>query len=98
MVRLEYNQLYQNERKTAMETYHLALERGTGKAAYWANGHRKDTLILTGRRGLDCLSPDIWKYLGERIVTKAHLKINKDALLAGFNEQFGTSFNHLIID
>jgi len=80
------------------KTYHLALIFGTGKTKCWSNGHSKNTLVLQARNDRDYLSTDINEYIGERIVTKAHLKSNKAKLLQYFNEQLDKSFTHLVID
>ena len=57
--------------------YYLGLIRGTGRCQCWGNGHKEDTLVLQARRDKGYLSCDLWKYLGQRVVTKAHLKRHK---------------------
>jgi hypothetical protein len=79
-------------------TYHLGLLRGTGKTRYWSNGHSTSTLILQARKNVDSLSPDLWYYIGERIITKKQLKINAIKILEQININNHTSFNKIIID
>lgn len=71
-----------------MRTYHLALIKGTNP----------NTLTLQARRCLDDLSCKAWQYLGERIVTKAHLKDYKQDILDQVNGENGTHFTRLVID
>ena len=78
--------------------YHIGLIRGTGPVQCWANGHRASTLVVQMRRDVDYLSPGIWKYLGIRDTTKAHVKANKAGLLAALNKQYGTAFTALVVD
>jgi len=79
-------------------TYFVGLVKGTGSAAVWHNGHRKTTVVVELRRHVDFLSTDLWKYYGERITTKLELWKKRNELLSAINEEFGTSFEHIIID
>lgn len=54
-------------------------------------------VILQASRDKDSLSPELWKYLGRRLITKKQLKHNKEKLLAAINEQYGTNFTKMII-
>ena len=82
-----------------MKTYHIGLIKGSGNCyPLHYNGHKKVTLIVQGRRCIDYLSCDLWKYLGEHIITKKELKERSSQILSEVNEKNNTSFTHLIID
>ena len=76
--------------------YHLALQKGS--QGCWSNCHRKSTVVLCARRDIDYLPTDTWQYLGERIVTKTHLREHKGNILAWINREFDRTFNTLVID
>ena len=76
-----------------MSTYHVGLIKGC-----WRNGHRESTLIIQARRNKDNLSPDLWKYLGEQIITKAQLKIARHDLKVWANGYFNTAFTHCVVE
>ena len=79
-------------------TYHLALIKGSGPCyPLHRNGHRTSTLVLQAERSLDDLSPSCWQYLGEREVTKAHLRRHADEILAQVNRTEGTTFTRLLV-
>ena len=79
-------------------TYHIGFIKGTGKVPFMGNGHRKSTVIVQARKDVDCLSPQLWKYMGERNITKVQLKRDKSRLLKAINESYGTDFDTIIID
>lgn len=83
-----------------MTTYHIGLLKGSGPTLYWRNGHHKTTVIIQARRNLDSLSPDLWKYCGERHTTKHQLRryARSGALVAAINRDYATSFNRVVID
>jgi len=68
-----------------MKTYHLAYTRGNPSGPC-ANGSRSTTLIVETARDVDFLSPDVWRYWGERKITKAQLRMNRPAILADANK------------
>jgi hypothetical protein len=74
-------------------TYYLGILPGD----YDGYKHRHDTLILEARESLDCLSCELYQYLGPRIVTKAHLRANRSGILAMLNRQYGYNFKRLIV-
>ncbi len=76
--------------------YHLALQKGS--QGTWANCHKESTVVLCARRDIDYLPTDTWKYLGERIVTKRHLREHKINILSWINREFRAAFTALIID
>jgi len=78
--------------------YHVGLIKGTGLTKCWANGHRKSTVVVELRRDIDYLSTDLWRYMGRRETTKKQIKADKIKLLAAINEQYQTSFTHIVID
>ena len=78
--------------------YHVGLVKGTGNTKYWANGHRATTVVVELRRDIDFLSTDLWRYMGRRETTKKQIKADKIKLLAAINEQYQTSFTHIVID
>ncbi len=63
-----------------MKSYHIGLLK-CGK-----------TLIVETAQDIDCLSPDIWKYYHERVITKKTLKRVRNELLEAINDEFGTNF------
>lgn len=80
-------------------TYHVGLLKGSGDCfPIHQNGHRKSTLIVQARRSIDNLSPQLWRYCGERQVTKAQLRKNAPQLVAEVNKAHGTNFARAIID
>ena len=68
-------------------TYHIGLLKKS-----------EETVVLQLRRSVDFLSPEIWKYYGERINTKANIKRNKNTFLCAINAHYGTNFKHILID
>ena len=80
-----------------MKTYHLGLLKGIGRGLY-ANGHRESTVIVQARRSVDSLSPQLWKYFGEREITKAQLRRSRYVILTQVNAQYNTAFRHIVID
>jgi len=80
------------------QIYHIGLLKGTGRVACWGNNHLSTTVIIQIVRDRDYLSPDIWQYLGPRLVTKQHIKNNKVKLLESINKQYATQFEHILID
>ena len=80
------------------KTYHVGLLMGAGAENYWPNGYSTNTLIVQARRDKDYLSPDLWEYLGERIITKTQLKINKWKILEETNRINKTIFTNVVID
>ena len=80
-----------------MKAYHIGLIKGIPRGLY-ANGHKADTLIIQCRRNVDYLSPDLWRYEGQRITTKARLIAQSVALLTAINELHGTAFRYLVFD
>lgn len=82
-----------------MRTYHLGLIKGSGDCyPLHRNGHRASTVILQARRCIDYLSCSLWKYYGERIITKQELKSNKVGILQAINKEHNTSFISIVID
>ena len=57
-----------------------------------------NTVILQMRRDKDYLSCELWQYYGERITTKTHQKLYKQALLQAINKTYNKSFTHILID
>ena len=78
-------------------TYHIGLLKGN-PGPVWSNNHKKGTLVLQARRSIDFLSPDLWKYLGERETTKVRLKEHREEILSWVNQTFGSTFSRLIVD
>jgi hypothetical protein len=66
--------------------YHVALKK------------RGDTVIVQMRHDVDDLDPDVWRYIGPRQVTKAHVMRHGLAMLLAVNADYGTSFKHLRVD
>jgi len=82
-----------------MKTYHIGLIKGSGKCyPLHRNGHRKTTLVLQARRCIDYLSPSLWLYMGERIITKCQLRANVSQILGAVNKSEGTAYTTLIVD
>ena len=81
-----------------MKTYHVGLERGTGKVQCWNNGHLRNTVIVHLAEDRDYLSPDIFAYVGMTYENKAHFINNKADKLQAINALYKTSFTHIIID
>ena len=77
-------------------TYHIGLIKGS--QGVWTNGHRPSTVVVQMRRCIDYLSPDLWKYMGQRITTKASVKTKKNELLMVINSQYQTDFQYIVID
>ena len=77
--------------------YHVALIYGTGTVQCWANGHRKDTVVVEMSRDIDAMSTDIHAYLGIRDTTKAAVKADKSNMLAWINKEFGKDFKRLVV-
>lgn len=73
-------------------TYHVALLRDYRKRYY----NRR--VILQLRRNIDNLDCEIWMYLGERVVTKAHVRQHCKMALEWVNKEFGMSFTQIKID
>lgn len=83
-------------------TYHVALIKGTGRTAYWGNGHKADTVIVQARRNIDYLDCEIWQYMGERETTKVALRArimgDKARFLSDLNRRHGTHFTRVVFD
>ena len=73
------------------KTYHIALVKGY-------TPRTRHTVYLQARRNLDLLSCEAWKYLGERITTKAALKAIAPQLLDMINAVYKTNFVRIVID
>lgn len=56
------------------------------------------TVIVQMRTSVDFLSPQLWKYFGERINTKKRVKAQKIALLEEINKSYNTKFTKIKID
>lgn len=78
--------------------YHIALIKGTRNCQCWANGHRKNTVIVEMRENKDFLSCELWLYLGERITTKESIKQKKFEMLQWINAKYNQNFTHIRID
>ena len=72
-----------------MITYHVGLLK---------DYHNPKRIILQARRNIDLLSCELWKYLGERITTKAQYTRDKAFLLKHINQELGTAYTSLVID
>ena len=72
-----------------MKTYHVGFLKD------YQNPKR---LIIQCRENIDLLSCELWKYLGQRMVTKAQYKRDAAFLLKHINEDFGTTFEKLYVD
>lgn len=57
-----------------------------------------DTLVIEARSSVDHLSCELWKYIGEREVTKRALYEVRYAILEHVNRDSGTSFTHVRVD
>jgi len=80
------------------KTYFIGMMKGSGSCyPLHRNGHKADTLIVQAARDKDFLSCDLWKYLGEFIITKKELKERKALILSEVNKLHNTNFIHCII-
>jgi len=57
-----------------------------------------ETLVIEMRRDIDYLNCEIWRYLGQRQVTKKYYKENKIVILQAINSTEGTNFKRIVID
>jgi len=73
-----------------MKTYHVGFLA--------PEGIEGDTLVIQARESIDCLSPDLWLYMGKRETTKAELYGSRFDILALVNRERGTSFTHVSVD
>ena len=55
------------------------------------------TLLLETADCVDDLSSQVWKYFGERVITKKKLRATRDEILAWANKEYGTDFKRLVI-
>lgn len=46
----------------------------------------------------DLLSCELWRYFGERVITKTEIRRKKNEILQWINNRHGTSFTRLIIE
>jgi len=75
----------------AEKTYHLGFYRGY-------TPRTKNTVYFQARRDKDYLSCELLKYIGERVVTKKHLKEHKAEILQWVNEHYGFNFTRIVFD
>ena len=75
-------------------TYYLGILPGD----YDGYRHRHDTLVLQARESPDCLSCELYQYLGARVVTKKHLRAQRSGILSMLNREHGYNFKRLIVD
>lgn len=75
------------------KTYHVALLKGG-----LGNNHRKSTVVVQMREDVDCLSPEIWRYIRQTYKTKKEIHAVKDEFLAWINDTFDENFKTIIID
>jgi hypothetical protein len=56
------------------------------------------TVILQARETADELAPDAIEYFGRRIITKRHLRANRDAILSLVNRKTDAAYTRLLVD
>ena len=78
--------------------YHMGLLPNWKVNANRGNNPLYGTLTIQMRLNVDCLSCELWRYMGIRHTTKQHIKDNKLDLLNFINQTMHSNFNKIIID
>lgn len=69
-----------------MKKYHVALLKAS------------DTKVIVQMcREKDCLSPEVWRYVGYWGVSKVFFKRRKAGLLEAINTQYGSNFTEVVV-
>lgn len=82
----EENTMKPSDNRSDDMLYHLAFIK---------DGKR---LTLQMREDKDCLSPEVWLYVGTRITNPFYLDNNRPAILRSINKQYMEYFTSLEID
>jgi hypothetical protein len=69
--------------------YHVGLLK-----AYDGPGDGK-TVIVQMNRCIDCMSCELWEYLGVRVITKTAMRKTRKQLLAWINKEHGKKFERI---